>query len=244
MKLPKIRLRAALALCIALVTILAGLVAWWTYWVPNWRPSLNDGERLGIDVSSHQGSIDWPQVARDGIEFAYVKATEGRDFTDERFAENWMEAREAGLDVGAYHFFTLCSPGADQARHFLEVARPELDALPPAVDLELAGNCSARPPRPEFMKQLDAFLQLVDAAWRRSTIVYLGDDLERAYSILPTLDRPLWLHRFLMRPSVERWSIWQLHGYARVEGIDGGVDLDVMRGVGEKPNQRQRWLFA
>jgi GH25 family lysozyme M1 (1,4-beta-N-acetylmuramidase) len=43
------------------------------------------------------------------------------------------------------------------------------------------------------------------------------------------LDRDLWHRRFLLRPDVARWTIWQLHGYARVAGIDGGVDLNVMR---------------
>jgi lysozyme len=46
-------------------------------------------------------------------------ATEGRDFTDARFDENWQEAKEAGLDRGPYRFFTLRTSGADQAKHFL-----------------------------------------------------------------------------------------------------------------------------
>jgi hypothetical protein len=84
--------------------------AWWFLWVPNWRPRLNDGERYGVDVSAHQGSIDWGRVSHDGITFAYMKATEGGDFVDERFEETWNGAAAAGLDRGAYHFFTLCTP--------------------------------------------------------------------------------------------------------------------------------------
>ena len=84
------------------VTVLAGALAiWWLVWVPNWRPPLEDGERYGIDVSAHQNVIDWRQVANDDIAFAYIKATEGGDFTDDRFAQNWRGAQEAGLDRGA-----------------------------------------------------------------------------------------------------------------------------------------------
>ena len=50
----------------------------------------------GIDVSHHQGAIDWQAVAGDGVAFAYIKATEGGDFTDRRFAENWAAAVAAG----------------------------------------------------------------------------------------------------------------------------------------------------
>jgi lysozyme len=212
------------------VAVLAGLVAiWWFLWVPNWRPSLEEGERYGIDVSAHQDVIDWRRVAADDITFAYIKATEGRDFTDDRFDENWRGAQDAGLDRGAYHYFTLCTPGAEQARHFLDVAPPVANALPPAVDLELAGNCSARPSPVEVKEQLGEFIRLVEEVWGRKIILYVGDDFERAYPVRQEFDRPLWHHRFLLRPDVDGWLIWQLHGYARVDGIDGGVDLDVMR---------------
>jgi len=145
-------------------------------WVPNWRPPLREGERYGIDVSAHQDVIDWRRVAKDGITFAYIKATEGGDFTDDRFDENWRGAREAGLDRGAYHYFTLCTPGADQARRFLDVAPPDGEALPPAVDLELAGNCRARPSPAEVTEQLVDFIRLVEEAWGRELVLYVGDD--------------------------------------------------------------------
>ena len=207
----------------ALVTASA---LWWFWWVPSWRPPLEGGERYGIDVSAHQGGIEWDAVAGDGIEFAYVKAIEGGDFVDDRFDANWTGAEDAGLDVGAYHFFTLCTPGDVQARNFLAVASPQPAALPPAVDLELAGNCGARPPQRAVEVELGRFLVLVEEAWGQEAALYVGEDFEERYPALP--DRRLWLRRFLLRPSDE-WWIWQLHGRARVDGIEGGVDLDVMR---------------
>src|SRR5205807_9805596 len=68
-------------------------------------------EVWGVDVSHHQHRIDWRKLTADKrIGFAYVKATEGVSFVDGRFRENWSAARRAGLRVGAYHFFRLCSP--------------------------------------------------------------------------------------------------------------------------------------
>lgn len=189
---------------------------------------MSAGERYGIDVSAHQGRIDWTSVAKDDIEFAYVKATEGADFIDDRFEENWAAVDEAGLDRGAYHFFTLCTPGDEQAENFLQIAPPDPHALAPAVDLELAGNCSDRPRRSDVLNELRNFIERVEHAWRQELVLYLGNDFESFYKVRAPLDRPLWLRRFLMRPD-EGWLIWQLHGYARVDGVSGGVDLDVMR---------------
>ena len=204
-------------------------VGFWFVFVPNWRPPLRDGERYGIDVSHHQGEIDWAAGAGDGVDFAYVKATEGGDFTDARFATNWRDAEASGLDRGAYHFFTLCRRGRDQARHFLTVAPPDPTALPPAVDLELAGNCSRRP-RPEDVEaEVVAFLELVEDAWDRDVVVYSRDDWDSRYVTGDDLDRPLWRFRFLRRPSGDDWVVWQLHGFAHVDGVSGNVDLNVMR---------------
>jgi lysozyme len=217
------------------VVLLAALAAaFWFLFVPNWRPPLRDGERYGVDVSNHQGDVDWPAVADDNVRFAYIKATEGGDFTDARFEENWREAGEAGLDRGAYHFFTLCRPGREQAHHFLAVAPPDSAALPPAVDLEIAGNCSRRPNRARVDAEVRAFLDVVEEAWHRRVIVYVRDDWESRYPVRDELDRPLWHFRFLRRPNVENWVIWQIHGFAHVDCIAGGVDLNVMKADGRR----------
>ncbi|MCU1499310.1 MAG: glycosyl hydrolase 25 family protein [Acidimicrobiales bacterium] len=223
------RRRWVIGLVATVVVIALVAAAGWFLAVPNWRPPLRDGERYGVDVASHQGHIDWPAVARDEIDFAYIKATEGSDFIDRRFSGNWQESTAAGIDRGAYHFFTLCSPGASQARHFIDVARPDPEALRPAVDLELAGNCSARPPRAKVVRELHEFIRMVEDAWGRPLVLYVGDDWDRAYPTRASFDRPLWHRRILLRPDVAGWVIWQIHGMAHVEGINGPVDINIMR---------------
>jgi len=197
--------------------------------LPEYRPGLREGERYGIDVASHQGEIDWQRVAEDDIEFAYIKATEGGDFTDDHFATNWEGAAAAGLDRGAYHFFTLCTPGEAQAEHFLSVVPDDRDELPPAVDLELAGNCSDRPSNDDLQRELQAFLDAVESTTGQQVLLYVGDDFERRYPVRNELGRPLWHLRFLSRPDVDGWVVWQVMGFAHVDGIEGRVDLDVMR---------------
>ena len=227
--LVKRRRRWLVAILIAIVVALSAAAGFWYVFVPHWRPALRDGEHYGIDVSAHQGDIDWDRVADDEIDFAYIKASEGRDFPDQQFDENWAEAGLAGLERGAYHFFTLCSSGADQAEYFLRIAPPDDDALPPAVDLELAGNCHDRPSVAAVSGHVDDFVEAVEAAWHRPVVLYIGDDWDRAYPTRERAGRYLWHRRFLRRPNVDAWKIWQIHGYAKVEGVDGGVDLDIMR---------------
>lgn len=214
--------------------VVVGLWAWHG-WLPHYRPGLKAGERYGIDVSNHQGEIDWDAVAGDDIEFAYLKATEGGDFVDQRFRDNWDAAAAAGLDRGAYHFFTLCRSGVEQAENFLRTLPSDTGTLPPAVDLELSGNCSRRPDRAWVERELDAYLEEVETETGQQVVVYLIDDFESRYHLRDELDRPTWRRRLLIRPDNDDWWIWQVHAHASVAGIDGDVDLNVMRDLGGTP---------
>ena len=193
----------------------------------HYRPALKAGENYGIDVSNHQGDIDWDQVASDGkVSFAYIKATEGNDFLDKRFKANWAGAGTVGVDRGAYHFFTLCSPGAEQARNFLSVLPTDPAALPPAVDLEFS-SCTARPDQATFQRELTAFVTTVEQAVHRPVVVYTVSSFEQVYPIEPTLTRDRWQRKLFRRPKVDDWTLWQASDRARMDGIDGPVDLDV-----------------
>jgi hypothetical protein len=141
------RRRAWIALGACGVVIILAAAAGWFFWLPAFRPALRAGEAYGIDVSAYQGRIDWRRVAGQQVSFAYIKASEGGDFVDRRFAANWSGARRAGVPHGAYHFFSLCTPGLAQARNFLRVVPAQPGELAPALDLELSGNCSRRPAR-------------------------------------------------------------------------------------------------
>jgi lysozyme len=212
------------------VVVVAGLGSWlWFRWLPHHRPDLRAGERYGIDVSHHQGRIDWQAVARDDIDFAYLKASEGGDDVDEEFRRNWVGAGVAGLDRGAYHFFTLCRTGADQAENFLSTVPDDADALPAAIDLEIVGNCSRRPSQAWVRREVATFIDRVEEATGQPVVIYLSGGFPKRYD-LGTLDdhRPAWWFKPLRRP-VRPWLIWQVEGRARVDGIQGDVDLDVMR---------------
>jgi len=94
----------------------------------------------GIDVSNHQGTINWASVASKGVAFVYIKATEGTSFIDAYFSENYIGATNNGLIRGAYHYaHPDVSTGAVQAEYFLAHGggwTGDGITLPGAIDFE------------------------------------------------------------------------------------------------------------
>ncbi|MDQ0462525.1 lysozyme [Caulobacter ginsengisoli] len=221
--------RAALVVLILVLLAPLALAGGWQAFL-RFQPDRQRYPVRGIDVSHHQGAIDWPAVAADDVAFAYLKASEGGDHRDRQFAMNWRAARQAGVRVGAYHYFTLCRPGVDQARNFLATTPPDVDALPPVVDLEFGGNCGTRPDGAALRLQLDAFLGPVEQRAGRPAVLYMTDEFRRAYGgVLP--DRPQWRRSIVFKPSGRTaWTIWQFHNRGRVAGIKGPVDLNLFAG--------------
>lgn len=186
------------------------------------------GPTRGIDASHHQGVIDWPRVAADDVHFAYLKATEGQGFTDPRFATNAGQARKAGIDVGAYHYFSLCSPGAPQADHFLATVG-DRTTLPPVVDLELIGNCDPPPAEAALRTEVQAFIDRVEQATGTRVVVYFHPDFEAHYGMVADFDRRLWVRKVGSTPPEGDWWMWQRNDRGTVAGIAGPVDINLMR---------------
>ena len=104
-----------------------------------WRPP----GTLGIDVSHHQGTVDWAQAYKNGARFGYIKATQSWPtsvFKDPKFNTNYAASRSAGVIRGAYHFaMPAHSTGAAQAKEFLANGggwTADGKTMPPLLDIE------------------------------------------------------------------------------------------------------------
>ena len=195
------------------------------------HPSEKHYRSHGIDVSHHQGHIAWAKLPRQGVDFAYIKATEGADRVDSRFSINWRASDAAGIRRGAYHFFTLCRSGRDQAVHFVRHVPADAAALAPAVDLEFPGNCKRRPSRTKFHKELGDFLRIVETRYGKHAVLYLTPHFDRHYRVSASFKRPLWLRSLGSRPrfGAHGWKIWQTSSSRRLDGVHGRVDWNVSR---------------
>lgn len=213
---------------IVLFFIIMGHMYFEGIWIPNF-PHRNDFPVRGIDVSHHQGVIDWEKVQRDGIHFAYIKATEGGDWKDRRFQQNWASASKVGLEKGAYHFFTLRTSGDRQAKNFIKTVPREPGVLPPAVDLEFGGNSKARPGVDVFRKELAVFLEKLNQTYDTAPVLYTTYTFYSNYLSGMRIER-LWIRDVVTRPTGfarNRWIFWQFSGRGNVRGIQGNVDLNV-----------------
>lgn len=195
----------------------------------------------GIDVSSHNGTIDFRAVKESGIDFVIIKATEGNGFKDPRFAYNVREARRAGLKVGAYHFFRFDADGVTQAINFMHSIRGRKLDLPAVVDLEEWTNPSAVPDD-TVASRLDGMLRhLVENGYK--VLIYTNKDGYDRFVEKRFGDYPLWLCSFSRIDTPIDWTIWQYSHCGIVDGVKGRVDLNVFRGDSVQWNEMcLKWL--
>lgn len=227
------KLRRVLLVVAALaILVIAGGSAYWTgLWIPNY-PAVATYPVRGIDVSNHQGSIDWSQVPRGPVHFVYIKATEGQDFRDARFVENWQGSARAGLKRGAYHFFTLKSTGRQQAANFIAVVPKDPEALPPVVDVEIWGDAASRPSVAAFQQELSDFINAVRSHYGREPVIYTANDF-RNHFLHGFPPGRLWIRSVITTPRIPDhapWHFWQYSEKRRVPGIGGFVDHNVFNG--------------
>ncbi len=217
---------------VSIVSILIGIATISAYlFSGHWHPSDKIFPKQGIDVSNHQGKIVWQKLPAQGVDFAYIKATEGGDFVDKSFARNWAAANAAGVKRGAYHFFTLCKSGREQAENFIRNVPKDDAALPAVIDLEYLGNCSRRVSVDALHSELQDFITAVEAHYEMPIVLYLTQEFDNNYQVTTRIKRKLWLRSIIVEPSFGKkpWHIWQMSNFRRLDGIEGRVDWNAMR---------------
>ena len=186
----------------------------------------------GIDVSDHQGSVDWKAVKQAGKVFAFLKATDGITWTDPDFAANWNGARAAGLLCGAYHFYETDDDPTAQAQNFLRAVQLGPGDLPPVVDIEkLAAGGSAG----QAVKDLQTWLDAVETATGRTPLIYTSHGFWTSLGTSAFGRYPLWIAAYgTQSPTLpagwSAWTFWQFSESGQVTGVTGPVDLDVFSG--------------
>jgi lysozyme len=190
----------------------------------------------GIDISSHQQQIDWQRLDRSTINFILIKATEGGDFKDPLFKSNWQHSKQQGTIVGAYHFFTFCKSGREQAQNYIDAVPRSSGTLPPAIDLEFSGNCRSQPTPAALATELNTFIAIVEKFYHKPPILYVTHEFYDRYLSDRSSNRSIWISNFysfhkLPKLSDDRqWLFWQYSERGRIPGISTFVDLNVFNG--------------
>jgi GH25 family lysozyme M1 (1,4-beta-N-acetylmuramidase) len=188
----------------------------------------------GIDVSYYQGTIDWAKVQAAGVEYAFIRASDG-SYQDTKFATNWAESRANGILHGAYQFFR---PGQDpiaQADSLLAKMGPlQPDDLPPVIDVEAADGLSPA----QVAAKVKLWIDHVTAAIGRPPIIYTGFYFWRDSVGAPDYTTsPLWHAQYStvacpnIAPPWQDWAFWQYTSSGSVNGIAGNVDTNRFNGT-------------
>ncbi len=202
----------------------------------------------GVDVSAHQGQIEWKILKEQGISFAFIKATEGSKWVDKRFAYNFENAHNQGLFVGAYHFFSFDSSGLTQAENFIRNVQNDKSprSLPPVVDIEFYGTKASNPPSTQSVyKELDKLLLHLEQYYGVKPIIYTTPSFYDMYLRGRYKDNPLWIRSVFFAPhslwarlfnvyfDKNSWVFWQYNPKGVLKGYSGAekyIDLNVFNG--------------
>lgn len=183
----------------------------------------------GIDVSHHQGKIDWKEVAKDKqIKFVYIKATQGTSIKDKNYEQNIKGARRQGFRCGSYHYLSCLTSVRSQFRNFQKAMRGHKQDLIPMIDIEHEGV--KRWSKKQVQDSVALFAKLIERKYGKKPLIYSHVNFYNSH-LTPRYNKYfLFLSRYSSeRPSIKgvgRHNIWQFTDRGRVRGIHGNVDLD------------------
>lgn len=190
----------------------------------------------GIDISHHQGEIDWQELKDHGmidefpVRFVMIKATEGSTKVDENFEDNFYQAREYGFTRGAYHFYSVHSSAKAQAAFFIRKVKLENGDLPPVLDVE---HKPKNQTDEEFKQSILQWLDIIETHYGVKPIIYTYYKFKIQYLSDSVFDDyPYWIaHYYVDQVEYEgKWKFWQHTDVGRLPGIKGNVDFNIYNG--------------
>lgn len=190
-----------------------------------------------IDVSVHQGVIDWAKVKNSGVDMVIIKATQGHSivqptsaFTDSRFAYNIRGAIDNRIPVGVYHFYTgrTKEDAIAEADYFCKVIAPYKDKIVFAFcDAENYNNeYLLGLSREELTSRINQFCARVTSHGYRAGHYTNIDHINRFINI-KAIKYPVWVAKYSsVKPDVPNMLMWQYTSSGRVPGINTNVDMN------------------
>lgn len=186
----------------------------------------------GIDVSKWQGTIDWEKVAKDGVEFAILRAGYGKlsSQKDQYFETNYMNAKATSLPVGAYWYSYATNPEAAklEAEACLACIKDKKFDLPIYYDLEEKDQKAIG--KVALTKVAIAFCEVIEKAGYKAGI-YGNKDFLTNYLDMSQLEGKysIWLAQYNSQVTYQgKYDIWQFSESETVSGISGKVDMNYL----------------
>lgn len=189
-------------------------------------------QRKGIDVSTWQGDIDWNKVKADGIEFAMIRSSFGKENpdkqTDNKFHQNIKNAKAAGIPVGVYHYsYALSAEDAKKEADFcLSVIKGYQLEYPVAFDIEDASQLNLG--KKLITDIIMAFCERVQAAGYYVSLYTNLDWISNRIDMTRAKAFDIWLAQWSSKPTYSgSFGMWQYTSGGSVSGISGNVDMNI-----------------
>lgn len=188
------------------------------------------GAPFGVDVSSYQERVDFEKLEKQGVEFVYIKATEGSNHIDPSFRQKWKDAESAGVPAGAYHYFSYESSGVKQAYNFIDTVGDLRGKLIPAIDMELTlAEVNDPPSKEDVVRGLKAFIGVIEEEYGVKPIIYSQKDYYDKYLADDFKDYPRWVRNVIYPIYIDvgdDWTVWQYNDKGKLEGYEGETYID------------------
>ncbi|WP_415404026.1 glycoside hydrolase family 25 protein [Tateyamaria sp. SN3-11] len=194
----------------------------------------------GMDAARFQTSVDWDRAKAVGIEFAFLKATEGGDLLDIKFKDHWRGAGRAGIKRGAYHFYYFCTTPEVQAQFFINTVPRTSGTLPPVLDMEwnpFSPTCQRRPDGATVRDEMRRWMALVEAHFGQRPIIYTTPRFYRENGLSAFKGVDFWLRTTAKTPAEafpgQPWRFWQYTATGTLPNTPGAVDINAFNGSRE-----------
>lgn len=127
--------------------------------------------QFGVDISHHNGKVNFKKLKKNKVAFVVCKATEGKTLKDKTYPQNVISAKKNGLIVGAYHFYCADTDPREQAANYIASVKLHSGDIKPVVDIESAPRKLS--PN-QFRKNLKIFLSMIEKRYKTVPIIYSG----------------------------------------------------------------------
>lgn len=179
---------------------------------------------FGIDISHHNGVIDWNQVykSKHPISYVFIKATQGEKWIDKRFHHNWQRLSERGYVKGAYHFYSPDANSTNQFNLYCRTVKLEKGDLLPVLDVEKNSKLG----RDNLIKGVRNWVNLCEQKYGCKPIIYTGRKFYLEFLKDEFSECPLWIASYSSENSIGNID-WDLHQFTEkviVKGIPENVD--------------------
>lgn len=219
---------------VVIISILLVGNHWW-YQHNHQRPSKHQYPIMGVSLNQNDGSFDFQELKKAGVDFVYIRSTSGASYSDDNFEINYTSAQGSLIPIGVYHCFSFSSSPQAQARYFISQTGNQVGNLPIAIYVDYYGQYAQNPPPLKTaQRHLAELVTLIQDYYRRPCVIW--GKATTVKQLAGNLPNKKWLIQN-NTPHSKQTLFWEYstNGYFNRNKINVPLPLSVFKG------NRKQW---